>query len=99
MASSTGTPSGRTSRSPLATAARIVSVALQAGLLWIVATSGLVAPPWAVLLGLALWTGASVVLVRALRRRPLAAPAVPLALLVVWIAIITLGDLLLGWTA
>lgn len=45
---------------------------------------------WALLLWLAF---------RLVRRRPVLVPAVPAVALVVWWTVVTLGDLLLGWTA
>ncbi len=64
-----------------------------------VAVSGLVAPPagaisiwigWAVLLGVAWRLG---------RTRPRLVPLVPVVTVALWVAVITFGDLLLGWTA
>jgi hypothetical protein len=61
--------------------------------------SGLVSPLWAIVALYALWLAAGVVLVRTARRRPFAAPLVPVinaALL--WLAV-SGGESLLGWTA
>lgn len=61
--------------------------------------SGLVAPLWAVVALFALWAAGLVVLVRTARRRPFAAPLVPLVnLAAVWLTI-AVGESLLGWTA
>lgn len=60
--------------------------------------SGLLTPPWAVAgLGV-VWVAFSVLLWQ-LRRRPLAALAVPFGALLAWGLLVTLGDRLLGWTA
>lgn len=61
--------------------------------------SGLVAPLWAIVVLYLAWAAIGIVFWRASRTRPawmlLAAPA----LLVAWVAVLTLGDRVLGWTA
>ena len=62
--------------------------------------AGLVAPPWAVVVFILVWLGlftAGVLLL--VRRRPLWVIPLPVAAAVFWIGGMTLGDLLLGWTA
>jgi hypothetical protein len=61
-------------------------------------SSGLVAPLWAVVV-LGLWRAVlAVVAVRAFRHRPLLVPLVPLVALGTWVAALTAGERLLGWT-
>ena len=62
-----------------------------------VASSGLVAPAWAVALLVGVWAGLAVMLWRWHRRRPLAALGLPFVAAVVWWGTITLGENLLGW--
>ena len=62
-----------------------------------VASSGLVAPAWAVALLVAVWAGLAVLLWHWHRRRPLAALLLPFVAAAVWWATITLGENLLGW--
>lgn len=64
------------------------------------AASGLLAPPWAYVVLYGVWTGLLVVAVRLFRtdRRPWTL-LVPVASIVAWIAIISLGGAVLGWTA
>lgn len=61
--------------------------------------SGLIAPLWAVVGLYAVWAAATVLLVRTARRRPFAAPLVPLANAAVLWLVIMLGERVLGWTA
>ena len=66
------------------------------------AASGLLVPLWAIAVLYGCWLALAVLLVRLLRgdrRRPLLAPAVPVAALVVWFAVVTLGEAVFGWTA
>lgn len=61
--------------------------------------SGLLAPLWAVVALYALWLVATTVLVHTARRRPLAAPLVPIGnALLLWV-VISAGEAWLGWTA
>lgn len=63
------------------------------------AGSGLLAPPWGVAL---LWGSWALLLAAWLllrRRRPWLAAAVPVLALAWWAAVVTFGDLALGWTA
>ncbi len=67
-------------------------------LYWFIA-SGLLAPLWAIVALLALWTGALLWAIRSRRRRPWMVLALPFALMVFWIAFISAGEAWLGWTA
>jgi hypothetical protein len=60
---------------------------------------GLLAPPWAIVTGWAIWLLAAGVLVVTARRRPLLTPLVPLANAAVLYALVTIGESALGWTA
>lgn len=64
-----------------------------------IAASGLMAPPVGYV---SIWVGWAVLLVVAWhlgRSRPRLVPLVPLATLALWVLVMTLGDILLGWTA
>ena len=60
--------------------------------------SGLLAPPWAVAMLYVLWIAASAVLVVAARRRPLVTPVVPVINAGLLLAVVTVGEQLLGWS-
>lgn len=84
---------------------RVVAVTVAAVLQLVVgyftvAAIGLISVPvWAIVLLAAAWLVAAAVLVRAARRRPLATPLVPVVNgLLLW-AVVTAGDIWLGWTA
>lgn len=62
-------------------------------------SSGLVAPLWAVIGLMAIWVGLVVLGVAWFRRHPLRLLALPVIAVVVWFAVLTLGERLLGWTA
>jgi hypothetical protein len=62
-------------------------------------TSGLVAPLWAVALLLVVWVVLTAVLVVLARRRRYWVLAVPVGAFVVWLAMLSVGDAWLGWTA
>ncbi len=68
-------------------------------LLYLYAVSGLVAPMWAVGCLVVLWAGFLVVALRQRRRRPLVVLALPVVGLAVWFGVVSLGEVLLGWTA
>jgi hypothetical protein len=67
-------------------------------LIWYLA-SGLLAPLWAVVGLLVIWVALLVVGVRLWRTRPAWMLAVPVVAAVIWFAVITAGESLLGWTA
>ena len=63
--------------------------------------SGLLAPAWGIAVLYLIWVALLVVAIRVARdpdRRKLT-PLVPVAAIVVWFAVMTAGDLALGWTA
>lgn len=61
--------------------------------------SGLLAPPYAVGILSAIWVLLLIAGIRLHRRRPWLVFAIPFIGLAVWFAVITLGDVFLGWTA
>jgi len=63
------------------------------------AVSGLLAPLWAVAGLLVIWVILLVVGLRLRNRRPWWMLAVPVADLVIWLIVITAGEVFLGWTA
>lgn len=82
-----------------ATISGVVGIVLYllVGFLYLV--SGLVVPPpWLVLLWL-IWLGGVYPLVLIFQRNRVWAPTVALAALVVWFVYLTVGDVLLDWTA
>ena len=67
------------------------------------AASGLVTPLWGIVVLYGWWLALAVLVVRSLRappnRRPFVALAVPFVALAGWFAFVSLGSVLLGWTA
>ena len=61
--------------------------------------STLVAPPWAVAALLVVWLVALYVGGRRWQARPWMAIVLPLGMFVVWMLVLWLGDVFLGWTA
>ena len=61
--------------------------------------SGLVAPPWAVLLMLVVWGILLVVGLQRWRSSPWVTIGFPVLAFVIWIGTVTLGEALLGWRA
>ncbi|MDQ3856316.1 MAG: hypothetical protein M3281_08005 [Chloroflexota bacterium] len=59
---------------------------------------GLVAPAWGVVVTFVVWLGLLFVALRLLRTRPWLVLLVPLAMLAFMLALVTAGDLWLGWT-
>jgi len=70
-----------------------------AGCFFLYAVSGLVAPWYGVVLLLAIWVVLFVVATRWWTPHPRRTLLLPLVAIVVWFAVITLGGLLLDWTA
>lgn len=66
---------------------------------FLVAVSGLVAPLWGVGVLAAAWLAGLVVALRTWRNRMYNPLLVAVAMGVVWIAVISFGDAVLGWTA
>lgn len=92
-------PSGGSGRHPLNVIAVAVAVALQAVVLVpFTVASGLVAPWPAIALLYVLWLGMAGALWVVARRRPLAAPLVPLVNAGLLFGLITFGESVLGWT-
>ena len=67
------------------------------GLLYL--ASGLLAPVWAVIVLCALWFVMAVLCIVWFRTRPLLVLAMPFIAWAVWFVALSLGDVLLGWTA
>ena len=92
----------RTTWLPPTTTGRLVlalAVLLHLGVGVFYVSSGLLAPPWAVVALCLVWAVLLVWLVRLGRRRaPLALVVPPLAF-GLWFTLISLGEALLGWTA
>ncbi|SDS39498.1 hypothetical protein [Microlunatus soli] len=83
---------------------RIAPIAGWAGLVlmvvplyWFIA-SGLLAPLWAIIGLLTLWAACLVWGIRFRKRWPWAVLALPFGLMIIWFAVITAGERLLGWT-
>ena len=64
-----------------------------------IAATGLLAPPWFVAVAGIGWGAAGVLLWRLRRTAPRRTWLVPVGVLAAWFALVTLGDVLLGWTA
>jgi hypothetical protein len=64
-----------------------------------VLSSGLLAPWWAVLLLVAVWASLWIPIRRWRHAHPFRTMLVPFAMAVIWWAVITAGDVWLGWTA
>lgn len=77
----------------------VLTLVLHVLALWPYLLSGLVAPQWAVLVGLALWALLGVVAVAVHRHRGAVAALVPLGAVALWFALLTLGERTLGWVA
>ncbi|MEJ5867391.1 hypothetical protein WDV85_06480 [Pseudokineococcus sp. 5B2Z-1] len=66
--------------------------------LWLYASSGLLAPLWAVVALLVLWGVLAVVAVLVHRHHGAWSLLVPVAAVAVWFGALTAGEQLLGWT-
>ncbi|MGZ8755646.1 MAG: hypothetical protein ACXW15_10715 [Acidimicrobiia bacterium] len=77
----------------------IIGILLYAMAGWLYPGTGLVMPyPW--VYGLwAIWVAGVFVLVRVVKRSPAWTPVVPVAAVVIWVALVQLGSWLFGWTA
>jgi hypothetical protein len=60
---------------------------------------GLLTPLWAILVLAGVWVALLVVALRLLRVRPWVVPVVPVLMLGIAVAALTLGERVLGWTA
>lgn len=76
----------------------MLAVVLHLAVLPFYAASVLVAPGWAVAGLLVLWALLAGVLVAVGRRRGAPAPVVPVAAVVLWFVLVTLGEQVIGWT-
>lgn len=63
------------------------------------AVSGLVAPLWAVIGLVVVWVVLLVAGIRLRRRQPLRVLLLPILGFAIWFGVVSLGELLLGWTA
>jgi hypothetical protein len=99
MTSGAAMTSEPTTRRGLAAAVVVLAAILQ--LLVLVPftiASGLLAPLWAVVVLHLVWLAATAALVKVARTRPFVTPAVPIANAALLWLVLTLGDVLLGWT-
>jgi hypothetical protein len=62
-------------------------------------SSGLVAPLWAVVGLIIIWIALVVIGISWFRRHPLRVLVLPVVAVLIWFAVLTLGERLLGWTA
>ncbi|MEQ4205841.1 hypothetical protein ABN028_04135 [Actinopolymorpha sp. B17G11] len=76
-----------------------VGIVLLFPVLYLYVVSGLVAPIWAVVVLVACWLVLGLCAVRWVRRRPLVVLALPFVGVVFWLAVVSLGEVLFGWTA
>jgi hypothetical protein len=79
--------------------AAVVAALLHLVVGWFYLASGLVAPLWAVVLLLVLWSAMTVAGWHLARRRSYRVLLVPLAGAAVWLALLWFGGEVLGWTA
>jgi hypothetical protein len=63
------------------------------------AASGVVAPYWAVAVLLGAWGALLVLAIRLFRTRPALVLALPVVDASLWVAVVTAGERVLGWTA
>lgn len=61
--------------------------------------SGLVTPIWFAVIMWIVWVAGLWVLTRVFQRTPMRTWIVPVAAIVLWATVVSLGDWLLGWTA
>ena len=90
----------RTVRAPKPISAwPFVGMAMMASVFFLYAASGLVAPPWAVVLLLLVWAGLFLLCVRWWTPHPKRLPFVALGATVFWYLSLVAGAALLGWNA
>lgn len=85
--------------SRLARLAAVAGIAAHLATVFLYLASGLVAPPAGVLFLLAGWAVVLVAAIRLRRPRPWLAALAPAASVAFWVAVLTFGDWVLGWTA
>jgi hypothetical protein len=61
--------------------------------------SGLVAPPWGVVVLCTVWLMMLVLSIKWFMTHPLRVLVMPVISLAIWFGLITFGDIVLGWTA
>ena len=76
-----------------------VAMVGMAGCLFLYAASGLLAPWYGVLVLLVIWLGLFVVVTRWWTPHPRRTLLLPVAALALWFVVLTLGEVLLDWTA
>lgn len=92
---SPGAPVAR--RSAWALAVGWLGLVAHAAVGWLYLASGLVAPGYGVLLLWALWVILLVIAIRLLRARPVWTPVIPATAAGLWLLVMYLGEVLLGW--
>ena len=85
--------------SRLARTAAVAGIAAHLATVFLYLASGLVAPPAGVLFLLAGWAVVLVAALRLRRPRPWLAALAPAASVAFWVAVLTFGDWVLGWSA
>lgn len=83
----------------LANAAAVAGIAAHVATIFLYLASGLVAPPAGVLFLLAGWAVLLVAAIRLRRSRPWLVASTPAVSIGFWVAVLTFGDWVLGWTA
>lgn len=81
---------------PRAIAVNVIAVLLMLPAGFLAFSSGLLAPGWAVMLLIGVWAAVAAVMLRA---RPWQRLCLPIAYYLFWYISLTLGDIVLGWTA
>jgi hypothetical protein len=76
-----------------------LGIVLLLPVLYLYVVSGLMAPMWAIVVLVACWFVLGLCAVRWVRRRPRVVRALPFVGVALWIAVISLGEAFLGWTA
>ena len=83
----------------LAHAAALIGIAAHVATVFLYLASGLVAPPAGVLFLLAGWAVLLVAAIRLRPSRPWLVAVTPAASVGFWVAVVSFGDWVLGWTA
>jgi len=76
-----------------------VGIVGHVAVLFLYVVSGLAVPAWAVGVLLVIWVGLLAVAIALFRTRPPWTLVVPVAAVVIWVAVVSAGDAWLGWTA
>ena len=96
--SATGTTTRPSPSTPPRRSTAVLTGVLHLLALWPYAISGLVAPGWGVAVLLVVWALLGVAAVAVHRRWGALSAVVPLVAVVSWFGLLTLGEVLLGWT-